>query len=346
MRFYVIHRGGVAAKTPMHLANTSHLRSIQRILLSVLLNNSRPPTRVNVETLIGRGTWVQPVKVQTMAKDVKQLPDADELDPDAMQAQHSGQPTINSTTTFDTSSSSSRPGDIILKFTWSSPFSSGQENTYYDVCDGVFGTPRHLGHCALRSPDGVPLSTSIYHPRGDHEKTYWPLSRKSEQQYPRVLQRSLGVTALEHEGTHLSHCTNTVECLLHALLGWFSLFQRGYYFRNFSPLHILKLNTPPTSHKPLNLWEVSPSLITDHPLANGKKSKTMVDLRSLSSDLVDNEEHQKILGIVEELEATSKCAGVTNECKAILINGSKTRHIDDTHEIPKKDVSKELVQLT
>ncbi|KAF9034043.1 hypothetical protein BJ165DRAFT_1534244 [Panaeolus papilionaceus] len=185
----------------------------------------------------------------------------------------------------------------------------------------------------LVATDDLLTTNCIYlpPPETDLDKCYWPVIHKYRKISPNIRLRSLWVKVMEDGGTSLVDCTDSVdmaECLLHILLCWLSLFQMAYFFRAVELRNALRLTTPSTSHKPRNLWEVS-----DHPLAKGRDTNTKVDLRRLSPDLVIDEDHQELLGTIEELEATLKRAGVTNEDKAIILKdvyNTEFRYIECT----------------
>ncbi|KAJ3964444.1 hypothetical protein EV361DRAFT_955942 [Lentinula raphanica] len=190
----------------------------------------------------------------------------------------------------------------------------------FSACAGEFGSPDHVISFEACYEDGSPVTNSIFLPSADDnlEKTFWNWQGKAYTTYPRPDQRTLCFSLTKDPGETLDRCTDAMdimECILHSMLGWLTLYQNGFLHKDISIGDIIKLKTP-LKRKNFSALSVN-NLLFQSP-------DSLTSFETMRAAAGNDQVQISIIELAQEVEQRTERLTSDQLCKAIWIDGDMT----------------------
>ncbi|KAJ7666541.1 hypothetical protein B0H17DRAFT_1336278 [Mycena rosella] len=191
------------------------------------------------------------------------------------------------------------------------------ESTMFAAADGMFGTPSILCSYEGIHPTGEPVSNRLFLPTSDDIKTaHWKIFDKEAPSS--VEAHTMCFTVFTLIGYSLVRAKSSYElseALVHALLGWLSLYQSGFLQRDISIGNVLLTEGESTS-KP---FEITGDILNAlWPLTEGSLDSTITALDSINIQDSGQPTSQSLAGEIRTLITKLK---VGKKCIAFVTDG-------------------------
>ncbi|KAJ3819630.1 hypothetical protein F5880DRAFT_1676105 [Lentinula raphanica] len=210
----------------------------------------------------------------------------------------------------------------VLKGSWMHTEKISLEGRMLNASTGQFGSPDHIISFEACFEDGSPISNSFFLPSAKDklEEILWNwrgLGKAHMSPPTKVDQRTLCFSLTKDRGETLEYCTDAtdiLECILHSMLGWLSLYQNGFLHRDISIGNIIKLKSP-LERKDFSALSVN-KLLFEPP-----NSKILTSFEAMRAAAGNDQARISIIDLAQEVDKRAKGLTSGQMCKAIWIDG-------------------------
>ncbi|KAJ7672855.1 hypothetical protein B0H17DRAFT_174693 [Mycena rosella] len=207
--------------------------------------------------------------------------------------------------------------EVVLKFSWQVDSRKEMESTMFAAADGMFGTPNILCSYEGIHPTGEPVSNRLFLPKSDDMKTaHWKIFNKEAPSSVEAHTMCFTVfTLIGYSLVHAKSSSDLSEALVHALLGWLSLYQSGFLQRDISIGNVL-LTEGESASKPFEITGDTLSVLW--PLTEGSLDLTISALDSIN---IQDSGQPTSRSLAEEIKTLVKKFRVQTKCIAFVTDG-------------------------